>query len=310
MDRKNREKVKAGSRLVFVLAVLILGSCASVPRAVKEAEGAGDEFSLLDPGGLVYLSVNVPEARPILDLVSFGGVSGKQAAQMLDMTDNASAAVYPPDEGRDFLLAARGRFPSSRLRFSLGLSSSWKSARSETGGRYWRSGADNISIYVDAHNALISSGDPFPRTGGVAAPPRFGEIREGAALAGWVPDAAEAIDRLLSAFRIPLQIPADLLIFGVYPAPPDDAAYPPAARFFAGIRLELPSPSHVKALASMITLIRAFTAGSGLAEDGGLIPVLFANPPDQDDSSLILRTDVMDAEGIALLFNMFSIYSN
>jgi hypothetical protein len=146
----------------------------------------------------------------------------------------------------------------------------------------------------------------------VTPPERFDEIRDGAAIAGWVPDAAAVIDRFLAAYRIPLQIPADLLMFGVYPILPYEDAEPPAARFFVGIRLELPSPSHAKALVSMITLIRAFTSGAGTVGDGGraLIPILFGNTPIQDDSSLLLRTAIMDAEEIALLFNMFSIYSN
>jgi hypothetical protein len=258
----------------------------------------------------MYLAVDVPRSRPVLDLVSIGPV--KEVAQMLDMTDTAVAAVYPSGENRAFSLAARGRFPSSRLKFSLGLSSSWKKARSETGGRYWRSGAGNLSVYVDSRNVLISSGDPFPQTGGTAMPPRFDEFWEGSALAGWVPDAAAPINRFLAVSGIPLEIPADLCIFGVYPAEAEDAgAESRTFRYFAEIYLELPSPSHAKALVSMISLIRTFVLNQDAALGDGfsLVPFLFANAPVQNDSSLSMSTAVIDAQGIALLFNMFSLYS-
>jgi hypothetical protein len=324
MVRKNRKTVnpvpvhlvRPVPLCILAASLIVLSaSCASFPRTVAEAGAAGGGFAFLDPGGMVYLTLDVPQARPVLDRISLGGMTRRQAAQALDMTDTAVAAVYPPEDGRGFLLAARGRYPSSRLRFSLGLSSGWKKTRSETGGRYWRSEGDNLSVYVDPRYALLSGGggDPFPRTGGVTAPACFGELSEGAVLAGWVPDAESLVDRVLSGMQIPLSIPADLLVFGVYAASADaeaDAANP-APRFFARVRLELPSPSHASAIVSMIALIRSYIVNPALADGGGfsLVSLLFANAPIQDDSSLILRTAVMDAEEIALLFNLFSVYS-
>jgi hypothetical protein len=313
VDRKNRKVVKSffpvPACLLAAYLVAALASCASVPRTITEAEDAGGGFAFLDPGGLVYLTLDVPGSRPVLDRVSLGEIRMNRAAQALDMTDTAAAAIYPPQDGRGFLLAAQGRYPSSRLRFFLGVSSSWKKTRSETGGQYWRSEEDNLSVYVEPRYALISGGDPFPRAGGVAAPPRFRELREGAVLAGWVPNAGPLIDRFLYGMQIPLSIPADLLIFGVYAATMDSGD--PSSHFFARIRLELPSASHAGALVSMISLLRSYIISQDLAEEGGLslVPFLFANAPVQDDSSLILRTAVMDAERIALLFNMFSLYS-
>ena len=313
MVRKNREAVKTRFPVpVRVLAasfLMALASCASVPGPLARAGDAEDPFAFLDPGGLVYLTLDAPRSRPILDLVSLGGLPGNQLGRVLDMTDTAAAAFYSPEDGRGFLLAARGRYPSSRLRFSLGLSSAWKKTRSETGGRYWRSGKDGLSIYVDPRYVLISGGDPFFRTGGLRAPERFEEFSEGAALAGWVPDAEPLIGRFLTDMRIPLGIPANLVVFGIYPAEEDAAN--PASRFFAKLRLELPSPGHAVALTAMIALFRSFVVKPDLPESGELplVPLLFANVPVQEGASLILRTDLMDAEEIALLFTAFSVYS-
>jgi hypothetical protein len=108
---------------------------------------------------------------------------------------------------------------------------------------------------------------------------------------------------------IPLRIPADLFVFGVYPAEEDAAN--PGSRFFAKLRLELPSPSHAGALMAMLGIVRAYFINPDLPDTGvlPLVPLLFANAPVLDDSSLILRTDAMDAEKIALLFTAFSVYS-
>lgn len=310
MVRKHQETINAFLP-VCVLAssfIMLLASCATVPGTVAQAEDAGDAFAFLDPGGLVYVTLDAPQSRPILDRVSLGGIKGNQLAQALDMTDTAAAAFYSPEDGRGFLLAARGRYPSSRLRFSLGLSADWKKKRSETGGRYWRSEKDRLSVYVDSRYALISGGDPFPHTGGVAAPECFGEFSKGAVLAGWVPDAESLIGRFLADMAIPLLIPADLLVFGVYPAEGDAANSGP---FFAKLRLELPSPSHAGALMAMLAMVRSYFVNPDLPEAGGFppAPLLFANVPIQDGSSLILRTDGMDAEKIALLFTAFPVYS-
>jgi hypothetical protein len=102
-------------------------------------------------------------------------------------------------------------------------------------------------------------------------------------------------------------------MFGVYPdtaVSGETGAGDSGPRFFAELRLELPSASHAGALVSMITLVRSFILRDTAGEGGFLLaPLLFANAPVPDDSSLILRTAAMDAGEIALLFTMFSVYS-
>ena len=129
-------------RVVFAIltvVILALASCASVPR-IEMSDDPRREFDILDAGGSVYFSVDVPASRPILDLVSFAGTSGSQAAQILDMTQTAVGAAYPPRSGRRYLLAARGRYPNSTIDFSLTFSPGWKKLKSDRGPRYWHSG--------------------------------------------------------------------------------------------------------------------------------------------------------------------------
>jgi hypothetical protein len=295
--------------MAFAFVCVVFGSCASSTRTTTEPEKEEREFASLDPGALIYIAIDVAKARSILDLADFAGISGKQAAQMLDLTDTAVTAVYPPEDPRKFLLAAQGRYPSSRIGFSFTFSSAWKKLRSETGGRYWHSARDNLSVVVDRLSARISSGDPFPRTGGVAAPESFRPIRAGAVLAGWLTDASPPINRFLAAMELPIQVPASRLLFGLYPA----GAEAPAGSYTAVIRLETPTESQAKALTAMISMIRLFLNNGNFSGEHhlfALAPMIFANPPVQEGQALILKTGAMKGSEAALLFSMFSVYSN
>jgi hypothetical protein len=162
---------------------------------------------------------------------------------------------------------------------------------------------------VDRLSARISSGDPFPRTGGVEAPEQFRPIRAEAVLAGWHTDASVPINRFLAAMELPIQVPASRLLFGLHPAGEEA----PAESYTATLRLETPTETHAKALTAMISMIRLFLNNGDFS--GGnplfaLAPVIFANPPVQEGSALILKTGAMKGAEAALLFSMFSIYSN
>ncbi|MDR1948061.1 MAG: hypothetical protein LBQ38_01585 [Spirochaetaceae bacterium] len=299
-----------------LFALLLLASCASAPRT-REAE-AGGEFAALDPGALVYVTVDVPAARPILDLLSFADGDGMPGSalppEMLDRTSSAVAAIYPPGSDRRFLLSAQGRFPAGRAGFSFALSPSWKKVPSPRGKRYWRSAREGLSVSLDSQSARVSDGDPYVVVGGVVPPESFGPLRRDAALAGWIEDAAAPINGFLEKIGIPLRIPAEKALFGVYALP---AALPETGggspRYEAALRIETPSASQARGLIAMISLIRVFLDAGEQSEPGSpgaLIGALLSNPPVQEDSALILRSAGMDSESIALLFNLFSVYSN
>jgi hypothetical protein len=285
----------------------LFASCASAPQKVTDYADASREFGVLDGGGLLYFSVDVPAARPLLDRVSIAGASGKEAAQILDRTETAAGAAYPPASGRRFLLSARGRYPKSGANFALGMSSAWEKRKSGKGLKYWYSGKQGLSIFLNRRYALVSDGELFAPPGQVTVPEAFWQMREGAAFAGWLEDAAVLIDRFLEQSGIPLQIPADHLIFAVFPA--ED----PLPAYIAILRLETPSVSHAKALASMVSMIRPSITrppADGSAAVPPLLAALFANAPVQENTALILKTAVLDADAIALLFTLFSVNSD
>jgi hypothetical protein len=289
-------------KIPVLLLVLTVVSCASGPDLRKVYAGREGEFALLAEGALAYFYIDVSAARPLLKEISLAGMSGAQAAEVLDRTDSAVIALYPGGERR-FLAAARGTYPSARAGMSFTFSPDWKRIRSVTGNRYWRSSKNKLSLVLGPDQALVSDGDPFTSPPGAETPGEFEEIRRSALLAGWT-DTAEAVNRFIAAMAIPITIPADRILFGIYAAAQEEA------RYEARLRLQTAAVSQARALASIFGMARLFIAGAEFAGPEGVIAAaLFANPPVQEGSDLIIRTGLLDAEGVALLFNLFSLYS-
>ena len=98
------------------------------------ADGSPD-FSVLPAGANVYLWADVERSRPLLDTLSFAGMKGRDASQILDRTETVMAALYPAGSPQRYFLAARGDFPKFGAGASLSFSRDWKKTKSETGNR-------------------------------------------------------------------------------------------------------------------------------------------------------------------------------
>jgi hypothetical protein len=298
---------RGGTLSLLMLGCIVLTgflSCASGPKKAQapytEEE---DDFAPIAPGGLVYFSIDVPRARPLLEKISLGGLSSVRNREALDRTESAVAAVYPEGSGRRFLAAARGSYPSSKAGLSFAFSRDWKKVRSGAGA-YWRSEKNKLSIALTNDRAYISDGEPLIAAPGTETPEGLEELRRDAVLAGWVNDAATPINQFIQSLALPLQIPAERLLFGIYAAGDK--------RYDAVLNIATPSVSQARALVSIFSMARLFIANLD-AEAGGpaaLAFIFFANNPVQEGTSLIIRTGAMDEDGIALLLNMFSLYSN
>ncbi|MDR0554839.1 MAG: hypothetical protein LBG76_08595 [Treponema sp.] len=306
------------SPFILGMAVLfILGACASTPRNVPQLPGqdGGIEamFAPLEPDALVYLWADVPGTRPILDRASFAGFDGKSASDLLDRTEFVAAAVYPQtaasesaETGRSFMAAARGRYPVLSAGLAFSFSPSWKKRKSPTGNSYWYSKREGLSIALYSRNALVSDGDPFPKSGNPQTPSALGELSRGAVLAGWITSAAEPLNRFITQLGLPIQIPAQQLIFALYPSR-EEGTYETA------LYLETASESQAQALSSMIAMLRIFMPQELLSADStnpmALAGAVFAYPPVTQGTAIVLHSAPMKPETIALLFNMFSLYS-
>lgn len=299
---------------VFLLSILF-ASCASAPETVFHREDSGQEFSLLPAGARFYIWADVVKGRPLINVLSFEGMSGKDAVQILERTGSAAAAIFQAKQFQDrrFFLAATGNFPRFMANFSLAFSKGWKKQKSVTGGSYWRSQKDDIALALGSKLALVSNTDPLLDFTPEIPPAGFIKFHRDMALAGWMPNPSEPINNFFVSLGIPLQIPAEDFLFGAARAMPE--------LWELVFRIRTPSATHARSLLSLFSLARLLTLrGAVPREEHGerdlsiapqdVAALFFANAPEQEDDVLKLRMGPLDEGGVALLFQMFSLYSN
>ncbi|MDR2370194.1 MAG: hypothetical protein LBD71_01835 [Treponema sp.] len=314
MKRPRSRRVPRGARGAAVFAVLpflIFASCVTAPKS-PEPLGLGAEYLPLEPGAALYMIMDVGKARPVLDGVNFLEMGEGRAKQVLDMTKTAVTAVYPPGPKR-FQAVAWGKYPAFRAGLSFAFSSEWKKAKSVSGASYWRSGKAGLSLSFSASQAYVSDGDPFALSPGTALPEDFGAFSRGSVLACWFPEPRVPIDRLIAALGLPLQIPAEEVLIGLYAAG--------EKKYEALIRIEMPSSSQARAVAALLNMTRNFLSGlenpaQAPDADGGapldpaaLAALLFANLPVQDGVFLSIKTAPLSETTASLLLQILSVYS-
>ena len=313
----------------FFLVFFLFASCATSPKPGQVLPEGEPDFSVLPPLASAYLWADVDQAKPLLEALSFEGISGKDASQILDRTGMALLAVFPDTATQRFFLAGWGNYPNLRAGMSMSFSRDWKKVKSETGNRYWHSAAYKLGIALGPTLAFVSDGDPFmPGSGADISPPGFDEFRRASVLSGWLTSPREAIMDFISGIGLPIEVPAEEFFFGAERLPLESAGSNNAAggRLWELVmRIKTPSPSHARSFLSLFSIARLFIApsrtSSGSIPDAAgesassmgpadIAAILFANVPVQEGEFLTLHTDPMREERIALLFNMFQLYSN
>jgi len=309
---KNRKSVAPYSLFIVLCFLLFLfASCHTLPDIPDAVQGETDSIPL-EGGALAYVFVDVPAAKPILEVLSIAELNEKQAKQMLDRTTTAVAALYPAESGRRYQAAAWGAYPSFQAGIALGLSKYWKKQRSKTGGEYWHSSTDRLSIALNSKQAFIAAwendepGDPVAKSG-VKMPEGLGEFRRGAIISCWLEDPGPWLDQILGKAGIPLQLPAERVFVSLFPAAGQQGQYD------AYIRMHFSDPAQARGLVFIFTLARnlmgSFSqAGAESSPMATLAAMLFANPPSVNNSDLDIKTAVLTEKQIALLFALFSVY--
>ena len=297
--------------LLCVLFVLFV-SCAATPSPGKYYADRKDEFAYLAPGGDLYINADLPEARSIINSISFesgtGSMTGEQMSDFLDMTDSMTLAVYSGGSAYSFLIAARGRYPSGRGGIFFSASKDWEKKKSVSGIEYWYSGKSQLSMSLDAKEMYVSNADPFVPAPGVESPASLAALKKGSCLSGWMEKPEAALNSIISGLGLPIKIPAERIVFAVYQyADNKDEPYQ------AALLLETSSASQAAALVQIFTMGRAMIANaefSSRPDLASLVKAFFTGTIEQNGNALVLKTGTLDGRDIALLFNTLSVYSN
>ena len=297
--------------LLLFLFTILFASCASAPKVVFTPEQENRELSILPAGARVYLWADVVNGRPLIDAFSSVYLSDDDISDILDNTLSAAAAVSTAQsQGRRFFLAASGRYPRFMANLSMFFNRSWKRQRSATGNSFWHSADNNIALALGSDLALVSDADPYEVFSFETIPEGFTEFTRGRVLAGWINDSSEFINNFLSSMGIPLQVPAEDFFFGAVGSETD---------WDLDLRIRTASPVQARSLLTLFSLARIFVMREPqVTFDEDIISMspqeaaglLFANTPEQDGDAIVLRVGPLSETRIALLFAMFSVYSN
>jgi len=291
------------SALLVLVAALALGACASVPRSVP-VSGAGErDFLEIPPGALVYAVVDVASARPILDQALAGTPWQERLAPALGRTDRAAMAWYPAGEGQRFFTAASGRYPVFRSALSLALDRDWHRKANAAGQAYWVSRSTGYALSLSPRRVLVSDGQLVPAASGPTVPAAYVGLAPDAAIVGWTEDGADVVTVLLGLPQGAIRVPADLLLFAVYPAGP--------GYYQARLRLETDSALQGRTLLTLFT-VGSRLLGRGAPADSGpeavLLRSLLEGKPRLDGTALVLESGSVSAADIALLLSMRLVY--
>ena len=294
----------------FLVLPLSCKSTGSVPSPEKFYAGRSG-FALMAEGAGFYITAEVQSVRPILDSLKIGGMTGAELKQFLDMSNVLTAAVFEAAGGRRFYAAALGSFPTgSGLFFSA--SKDWEKRTSALGMPYWYSQRSQLSVSLNAKVAYLSHDDPFVPPPGAAVPEALPALQKGAVLSGWMNDPAPAINRFAAGLGVPIEIPAERLVFAVYPAgPAGKGKQAGEEQYTAVLRFETPTSTQAAALVRIFTLAKiglAMADFSGREDMKVLAGAFFSGNPQAEGSALILTTGTMNGTDLALLFNAISIY--
>ena len=166
---------------------------------------------------------------------------------------------------------------------------------------------------------MVSNIDPLSYFSPLIPPEGFNEFQieyqKEMALSGWINNPQESVNNFLDSMGIPLQIPAEDFYFGASRI--IEAAEPWELIF----RIKTASASHARSLVSIFMIASLFVSrGIEMQEDNiegeiSLSPqdaamLLLANAPELKGEFITIRTDPLNEAKIALLFQMFSLYSN
>jgi len=296
---KDKKSISCILQFLYTMFFFIFLSCQTAPKVQDMPEG----ILPLSKGASVYVIANVKQARPIIELLPIKELNSKQTRQMLEKTDYFTAAIFPQTNVRKMQIAANGNYSGlSGLAFTF--NKNWKKQRSDSGGSYWYSAADGLSVAVNSNQAFAVSSavpvDPVTSAGGITMPEGFYEFSRGYPVSCWLEDTDALINRIFNEKEIPIQLTVQYVFINLYPTD----SYDSQNNYEALIRLQFENALQSRGMAAIFNL----AAGLMSNDDSTLASVFFANPAVPNGRNLDIKTKRISEKDITLLLETFLIY--
>jgi len=305
--------------LLLLLAFFTL-SCKSAPKTTGMMPNENSSIPL-DAGALGYIFADVQKSRPILESINFNGMNNdKQFQQMLDSTQFAVLATYPPQSPRRYQLVAWGDYPSSRAKMALGASKGWKNTRSAVSGNaYWYNEQLRLSIGINPTQAFMLAlrenkpadasadipTDPFSAAPGITVPHGFSAFSKDAVFSCWFENPGSFLNQKLQTMGIPFELPAERIFISLSPVNEEQQK---EQRYEARLKILVSSETQARGLATVFNIARGFLSLQTGSDDMTVFAsILFTKAPVLDGKSLNITTAALSGKELTLLFKVFSL---
>jgi hypothetical protein len=273
----------------FFLLVFQL-SCKSVPIAQFEVP---PQALPLDEGASVYITANVKEASPIINLIPIDILESNEVKMLMDRTDYLCAALFPRDSRKTIQLAAYGNYPSASVKMALGINKNWKKMKAG-----WYSDAQQMSVYITPKQAFASIWESAPDNPVSSSIIEFPEGFDSwsAPLSCWVNDPEKKISYFMEKINVPFQLPVKKIFAAFYTE--DDM-------FRVNLKLQLANASQARAVIGIINMLRLFANRENGDDDAVrlLLKLLSAEAPVLNGNYVNINPPPVSESNMRLLFN-------
>jgi len=267
-----------------------------VPEIVVYGEG----FVSLDRDALVYALVDTKIMRPIIDIIPVNQLKSWQAAQIINRTEIALAALFTNDTERYFQVVGFGSYPVLVMNVALAIDKNWKYTFSGD-DHYWYSDTSKLSVSLESEEVNIVAWrrtrvNPAYEEPGVKMPEGFVAFRhrsgEAAPLSLWLENRDFILDRMLYGEGITVNLPIERLYLNLYQVENNE------------FKIEL----MLQAESLFFPEDFAFNISEAGEPDSVLKTLFFANPPILNDRDIEFQAVIVSDEEIASLLKIFMKY--
>jgi len=262
-----------------------------VPEIVVYGEG----FISLDKDAVAYVLVDTKIMRPIIDIIPVNQLKSWQAAQVIDRTEIALAALFTSDTGRFFQITGFGSYPNLIVNVALAIDRNWRYTFSEK-DHYWYSDRDKLSVNVSSEEVNIvgwrrTRENPAYEEPGAKMPEGFVEFRhrsgEPAPLSLWLENHDSLLDKMLNGEGISVNLPIERLYLNLY--------HMEGNVFKADVMLQAKNPLFPE----------GFVMSLSPESNSALKTLFFTNPPIQNDRNVEFQPVILSEEEIVSLLRIF-----